>query len=84
MSEITENDCLEIRDSEGDTIHKGVGIYEIHKGTIYSHMGSFIIDGIKNGLGEETFTPLAKPFDYNATHAVICKEQRLKSGIVKK
>ncbi len=80
MTQITENDCLEIRDSEGETLHTDVGIYQIHKGIIYSHMGSFIIDGSTNCSDEETFTPLVKPFDYNATHAVICKEKRLKSG----
>ena len=80
MAQITDQDCLEIRNSEGETIHKGVAIYEIHEGTIYSHRGSFMIDESKNAAGEETFTPLVNPFDYNATHAVICKEQRLKSG----
>lgn len=70
MTQITENDFLEIRDSEGETLHKSVGIYEIHNNTIYSRMGSFTIDGSKNQAGEETFVTLVSPFDYNPTHAV--------------
>lgn len=79
MSEITANDCLEIRDAGGETLHKGVDIFEIDKEKIYSHMGTFIIDGSKNESGEETFIPLVLPEDYNATHAVICTEKRLKN-----
>ena len=75
MTQITENDFLEIRDSEGETIDRQVAIYKIIDNIIYSHMGSFIIDGSKNEEHEETFTPLAKPFDYNPTHAVICKDK---------